>query len=499
MDAVTQLPVSRKYFSGGLRVFGKNPAQLIVRVSKLSSGDAPLKDGDLALVTEQVAGKSQAAMITGSYVTVGLTVEEIGLEIAQIKEQLDTLAAGETPSAILQSRLNELKMYLPALTAEDPINTFIKQQTDKLEMFLATGQVKWNKEKEPKPEKYKASIQVVREKLAALFENIANWNIDKTDEGRIRLAVVMLIENQGRNTRRPGDSYAIHPIEVALDFVTSLNIKDPENVISALLHDFIEDVKKFKAPGVLGDVVGAESRDQVAALTNKDLSEEAAKWLKRQIEIAIGFDGSVPMIEARDAIFTILEYQLGIVRKVTASSTTMLLKSRDFANNAGTLDEMSDPLNRARLSAKYGELVSVFAQEFVKAAEAEEHRATLAHRPLNDLFMASMAREKAEYLAWLPKLIGDESMPGFACSWPHWALFQKTFQQLAGAGGLTGLLKKIDALFPADSVADRVVILPRDQKPSWAVHQLRQAERSFSKKHRIEYILYNSLYNMVFR
>jgi GTP diphosphokinase / guanosine-3',5'-bis(diphosphate) 3'-diphosphatase len=71
-----------------------------------------------------------------------------------------------------------------------------------------------------------------------LVERIRDYDPD-ADEGLINRAYVFTVQKHGSQLRASGDPYFSHPVEVA-GILTELRL-DTETIITALLHDTLED------------------------------------------------------------------------------------------------------------------------------------------------------------------------------------------------------------------------------------------------------------------
>ena len=78
----------------------------------------------------------------------------------------------------------------------------------------------------------------VEERYEHLEKTIRGYNIS-ADLGQIRAAFDYAQEHHGTQMRRDGSPYITHPLQVA-QIVAEMRL-DSESIISALLHDCIED------------------------------------------------------------------------------------------------------------------------------------------------------------------------------------------------------------------------------------------------------------------
>jgi guanosine-3',5'-bis(diphosphate) 3'-pyrophosphohydrolase len=71
-----------------------------------------------------------------------------------------------------------------------------------------------------------------------LFERVKAYDPD-ADEAMLNRAYVYTVQKHGSQKRASGDPYFSHPVEVA-GLMTELKL-DQETIITALLHDTVED------------------------------------------------------------------------------------------------------------------------------------------------------------------------------------------------------------------------------------------------------------------
>jgi len=85
-------------------------------------------------------------------------------------------------------------------------------------------------------EEKKAIIAAYRRLLRA-----CNSFLDKSGRTELRRAFRFALEQHGDMRRRTGEPYILHPIAVALILVKEIGLRDLSAVITALLHDVVED------------------------------------------------------------------------------------------------------------------------------------------------------------------------------------------------------------------------------------------------------------------
>ena len=135
-----------------------------------------------------------------------------------------------------------------------------------------------------------------------LIDKVRSYN-PKTDDALIRAAYEyggLMHEGQ---TRHSGDPYFTHPVEVA-SILTEMRLDD-QTIITALLHDTIEDTKSTY--GEISERFGpeiAELVDGVTKLTNLQLSNSESKQAEnfRKLFMAMSKDLRVILVKLADRL-----------------------------------------------------------------------------------------------------------------------------------------------------------------------------------------------------
>lgn len=107
-----------------------------------------------------------------------------------------------------------------------------------------------------------------------------------------------------RRKNKEASPYINHPLQVAI-FISEIGqIKDPEIIAAALLHDTIEDTNT--TPEELEQLFGSKIKNLVEAVTdNKSLPKEVRK--KLQIEHASQLSKEATLIKLGDKISNVLD------------------------------------------------------------------------------------------------------------------------------------------------------------------------------------------------
>jgi len=150
----------------------------------------------------------------------------------------------------------------------------------------------------PKPErKYRPMVRQYElvERVKAYYPSV--------DEALLNRAYVYAMKMHGSQTRASGDPYFSHPVEVA-GILTDLKL-DPATIVTALLHDTIEDTDATQ--GEISDLFGEEIAqlvDGVTKLTRLELTSEETKQAEnfRKLILAISKDVRVLLVKLADRL-----------------------------------------------------------------------------------------------------------------------------------------------------------------------------------------------------
>ncbi|MCI5046927.1 MAG: bifunctional (p)ppGpp synthetase/guanosine-3',5'-bis(diphosphate) 3'-pyrophosphohydrolase [Aquisalinus sp.] len=135
-----------------------------------------------------------------------------------------------------------------------------------------------------------------------LIERVKTYD-PKCNESQINKAYVYSMKAHGGQTRKNGDPYFTHPISVAA-ILTELKA-DPETIITALLHDTVEDtdatIEEIEA--LFGPSV-AHLVDGVTKLSQYEMSSEATKEAEnfRKFVLAMSRDVRVLLVKLADRL-----------------------------------------------------------------------------------------------------------------------------------------------------------------------------------------------------
>jgi len=135
-----------------------------------------------------------------------------------------------------------------------------------------------------------------------LVERVKAYDPD-ADEAMLNRAYVYTVQKHGTQKRASGDPYFSHPVEVA-GLMTELQL-DQETIITALLHDTVEDtlatteeIEKLFGPDVARLVDGVTKLSKIEAMTE---SERAAENLRKFL-LAMSEDLRVLLVKLADRL-----------------------------------------------------------------------------------------------------------------------------------------------------------------------------------------------------
>jgi GTP diphosphokinase / guanosine-3',5'-bis(diphosphate) 3'-diphosphatase len=166
-----------------------------------------------------------------------------------------------------------------------------------------------------------------------LVERIREYDPD-ADEALINRAYVFTVQKHGSQLRASGDPYFSHPVEVA-GILTELRL-DTESIITALLHDTLEDtlttpeeIERLFGANVARLVDGVTKLSKIEAQTE---NERAAENLRKFL-LAMSDDIRV-----------------------------LLVKLADRLHNMRTLHHIKDPAKRRRIAKETMDIYAPLAE-----------------------------------------------------------------------------------------------------------------------------------------
>ncbi|TCM86956.1 RelA/SpoT family protein [Rhodovulum steppense] len=256
-----------------------------------------------------------------------------------------------------------------------------------------------------------------------LISLVRNYN-PRTDEALIRRAYAYGREMHAGQYRRSGEEYFIHPVSVAA-ILTEQRLDDA-TIITALLHDTIEDTKSTysEVERLFGHEV-AELVDGVTKLTNLQLSSSETKQAEnfRKLFMAMSKDLRVILVKLADRLHNMRTIKsLPHEKQVRKSHETMDI----FAPLAGRMgmqwmrEELEDLAFRVlnpearnsimrrfiTLQRESGDVIQKITQDIRKELEREEVEADVFGRAKKPYSIWRKMEEKQQGFSRLSDIYG---------------------------------------------------------------------------------------------
>ncbi len=158
-----------------------------------------------------------------------------------------------------------------------------------------------------------------------LVERVKAYDPD-ADEAALNRAYVYTVQKHGSQKRASGDPYFSHPVEVA-GLMTELKL-DQETIITALLHDTVEDtlatieeIEQYFGPEVARLVDGVTKLSKIEAMPD---NERAAENL-RKFFLAMSEDIRVLLVKLADRLHNMrtLHFVKSVEKRLRISHETM--------------------------------------------------------------------------------------------------------------------------------------------------------------------------------
>ncbi|MGQ0558755.1 MAG: RelA/SpoT family protein [Sphingosinicella sp.] len=195
-----------------------------------------------------------------------------------------------------------------------------------------------------------------------LVEKVRNYDAD-ADEALINRAYVFTMKAHGSQTRASGDPYFSHPIEVA-GILTDLRLDD-ETIVTALLHDTIEDT--LATPAEIKSLFGtrvARLVDGVTKLSKIEAQSENQRAAENLRKFLLAMSGDIRVL---------------------------LVKLADRLHNMRTLHFIDDAEKRRRIARETMEIYAPLAER-IGMYEFMTEMQTLAFRELEPDAFESITR-----------------------------------------------------------------------------------------------------------
>ncbi len=210
-------------------------------------------------------------------------------------------------------------------------------------------------------------------------------DINQDDRKSIVEAFNLMIELHISQKDRPDKKpYIVHPLEVAKVVWQDFGVKDKDVIVAALLHDSIEDqaeklsekngepesVDKIRSGlNYIGKKFGMDVARLVEELSNPDRSEED---IEKEL-FDLGFDVNNENFEKEKNKLKNKYYLEHVKEIIEKDPKLLMIKLADFSLNALALDNVQDPVRKAKLLAKYQPAGKLFLEKINSPDGATEN------------------------------------------------------------------------------------------------------------------------------
>src|SRR5437588_5803463 len=238
-----------------------------------------------------------------------------------------------------------------------------------------------------------------------LVERVRSYNPD-TNEDLLNRAYVYAMKAHGAQTRASGDPFFSHPLEVAA-ILTDLKLDDA-TIVSALLHDTIEDTEATRAE--IDQLFGKDIGRLVEGLTKLNrldlVTKEATQAENlRKLLLAIADDVRVLLVKLADRLHNMrtISHMPPAKRRRSAEETLDI-----YAPLAGRMGmhEMREELEDLAFRELNPEAYRVMTQRLVALAERNRDLISAIEQQLSKKFadrgIAALVkgRQKRPYSIW---------------------------------------------------------------------------------------------------
>jgi len=202
--------------------------------------------------------------------------------------------------------------------------------------------------------KRETRLQKVSERVE-LFKSLITEYFTEQEQAKINEALQLMLELHVMQSDRPGgDPYVSHPLKVATDVTQKFQIHDAELVITALMHDAVEDQAKK-----LAKMNGQEGDRREAAL------QEVENRFGPRVRTAV--EGlSNPEVAPDEDEYTVYREH---VAEAIENPDVCVVKLSDFMCNTRNVKKLDDGERKDRYIKKYGPL---FNEVFIPHLQAIE-------------------------------------------------------------------------------------------------------------------------------
>ncbi len=164
-------------------------------------------------------------------------------------------------------------------------------------------------------------------------------------------ALTLSLEIHKDQKPRADGPYVNHILRVTNRIVEEYGIKDPEIVISTLLHDSVEDQAK-KLANMVPDIETNSEMEKALLYIKNTFGKRVEKIVKKL---------SNPELETEEfSAQEIDNIYKEHVKEIIEDPDVLPIKLSDFSDNGLNLEAIADPVRRLKLSKKYLPVMEVF-------------------------------------------------------------------------------------------------------------------------------------------
>lgn len=188
------------------------------------------------------------------------------------------------------------------------------------------------------------------EKLRSQGNGEDGPHLTESEIERINRAVNLAVELHIDQKDRPsGEPYINHVLNVARRLVIEYGVKSPNIIMAAALHDSVEDQSSKLA--ILNSGAEGDEREKSLAYISSHFGERVSNIVR-----------SLSNEEVPDDLDTKTKNRIYAehVTEAVKDPEVALVKLVDFSDNALTLENVTDPKRRAKLTEKYMPVVAMF-------------------------------------------------------------------------------------------------------------------------------------------
>lgn len=231
------------------------------------------------------------------------------------------------------------------------------------------------------------------------FERSVDATFKEEDRETIYQALYLSSNVHAEQRRKDGEPYIEHPVGVAQRVIELCATPDKDAVVTALLHDVIED-QSTRVVGMYGERVRGDmtTEEQALQTLGSKFGHNVARYLKMltnpdftAILAQEGIDPSSPNFLPRKR-----ELYAQHVAEIIQDPTVCLVKFADFSQNGLDLAAMPDGEEKTHLALKYRPVMDAFVSRIDDTS-----------RPLNTTMQAAMLTELQDSMRYVDNFVSS--------------------------------------------------------------------------------------------